>query len=359
MAKDLAVLKGGMEDRELMMANNDVQDVESRRAIAEVQAAVIMAKKFPRNKIKAMDDIKQDCCRESLAQISAYSFPRGKGTVTGPTIRLIEMIAQNWGNITYGWNEIIRHKGYSEVEAWAWDIEKNIRIPIKFTVNHIRDTQSGGKILTDERDIYEICANMAARRMRKCLQSIIPGDVIDQATEYCRETISTKCQITPEKIQKLLVGFEKHGVTKAQIEAKIGMRVADINGPTYYNLVSIGLALRDGMTKPHEYFEDIPEPANTDKLKEKLSGEKAKEEPKPAEEKQPEQPDEPQPWNIERYNAIIKESQPLKLIVNVKCLTPSEVLPILEKHNGDLKLVVAEIDAMPKKATAGTSKAGF
>lgn len=68
------------------------------REAQEVQASVIMAKKFPRDQQAAFNRILQACARPSLAEEAEYAYPRGGETITGPTIRLLEVCAQNWGN---------------------------------------------------------------------------------------------------------------------------------------------------------------------------------------------------------------------------------------------------------------------
>ena len=76
--------------------------VESQ-AMATVQAMVLMAKKFPRDEAGAMNKILDDCTRVSLAQEALYQFPRGGQQVTGPSIRLAEVLAKNWGEYRV-WN---------------------------------------------------------------------------------------------------------------------------------------------------------------------------------------------------------------------------------------------------------------
>ena len=80
-------------------------------------------------------------------------------------------------------------------------------------------------------------------------------------------------------------------------------------------------------------------------------------------------PAEPQPWTIDRINELIAKSNPLRLSISVKRLTPPEFIPIIEKHNGDLRAIVAEIEAMaakpapeskqPAMANSASSKADF
>lgn len=228
---------------------------EIQRSIAEVQAAIMLAKQFPRDKMDAFDRIVNECCRNTLAESATYSYSRGGQEVTGPTIRLAEVIALNWGNFQFGWDEAGRANGQSEIIAWAWDCETNVRRTTKFFVRHWRDTKRGGYALKDERDIYELCANQAARRMRACVLNIIPGDVVEAAIQQCDRTLASKEAVTPEKIKLLLEAFDKYGVTKAHIEKRIGRKIDAINGAVMMQLRKIFNGLRDGMSKPSEFFE--------------------------------------------------------------------------------------------------------
>ena len=67
------------------------------RQAQEVQAAMVIAKKFPRDEAKAFDKIMRSCQRKGLAEQAEYTYPRGGQKVMGPSIRLAESIAQNWG----------------------------------------------------------------------------------------------------------------------------------------------------------------------------------------------------------------------------------------------------------------------
>jgi len=122
-----------------------VVEIESSRAIAEVQGQVVMAKKFPRDPIKSMDRILNECRRATLAEQAEYSFPRGGTMVTGPSIRLAETIARNWGNLSFGTVEVDRRGDESSMLAYAWDLETNVMARQEFKVRHVRDTKDGAK----------------------------------------------------------------------------------------------------------------------------------------------------------------------------------------------------------------------
>lgn len=255
-----------------------VHDAVVQREIAEVQAAVVMAKRFPRDPIVAMDRIQQACSRPTLAEVAVYQYARGGSDIDGPSIRLAEAIAQNWGNILSGITILQSDAGKSECIAYAWDLESNYRDEKRFTVKHWRDTKQGGYAIKDERDIYEIAANMGARRKRACILAVIPGDVIDAALEQVDVTMKAKLEITPELITSLLASFEKFGVTKEQIEKRIQRRIDSITPALVVGLKKIHTSLKDGMSKPEDYF-DAPEgaaPAATEQQKTRTEAVKAK-----------------------------------------------------------------------------------
>lgn len=233
------------------------------RQAQEVQAAMVVAKKFPRDEYESMEKIKRTCQRATLAEQAIYSYPRGGQNVSGPSVRLAEALAQNWGNIDYGIIELDQKDGKSEMMAYAWDLETNTRVTKIFSVEHKRDTKKGSYQLTDSRDIYEATANFGARRMRACILEVIPGDVVDMAVEECKGTIAKGIGKEPinERVKRLLNAFKKDfSVSKEQIEKYCdGRNCADFGEEEFINLKGVYKALKDGQAKPEDYFAIEPE----------------------------------------------------------------------------------------------------
>jgi hypothetical protein len=235
--------------------NQSMVAVEQSRAVQTVQASLIIAKRFPRDEIAALKKIMNACMRPGLAEVATYSYPRGGANVTGPSIRLAEALAQYWGNIEFGWKEIDRKPGESTLQAYCWDKETNVQREQTFAVKHVRDTKGGGKVLTDEREIYENNANMAARRMRACILAMIPGDVIEDAVTQCEQTLKTKIDVTPERCAAMLKGFATYGVNKKMIEARIGRNFESITPAQFFSLGKIANSLKEGMSEPKDWFD--------------------------------------------------------------------------------------------------------
>ena len=229
--------------------------VAQQREIAEVQSKMIIAQRFPRNEKMALDRILQACTRLKLAESALYSYSRGGTDITGPSIRLAETIAQNWGNIDFGIRELEQKNGESTVEAYAWDVQTNTSQRKIFQVPHIRYSRTkGNTVLTDPRDIYELVANQGARRLRACILGVIPGDVVESAAQQCELTLRTRVSITPELLQSLLEKFAAYGVAKEQIEARIQRRFDAITPALVVQLGKIYNSIKDGMSKPSEWF---------------------------------------------------------------------------------------------------------
>lgn len=237
--------------------NESVQAVvEASRAAQEVQAAVLMARKFPRDQVQAADRILQACQRYSLAEHAVYSYPRGGQQISGPSIRLAEAMAREWGNMQYGIVEQERRGDESAMLAYAWDLETNVMSRMEFKVKHYRDSNRGGKqTLTEERDIYEAVANNGARRLRACILKLLPGDVTDAAVRQCDETIRAQVKDLPTAIAQMLEAFASLGVTKEQIEKRLRHRIDATNSAEIVAMRRIFTSIQDGMGSPADYFE--------------------------------------------------------------------------------------------------------
>lgn len=229
--------------------------VAQTREMADALAAVQMAKMFPRDVVASRDRILNACTRPRLAETACYTYARGGTEVTGPSIRLAEMLAQEWGNIQFGVRELEQRNGESTCEAFAWDLETNARQTKVFQVPHIRYTRQGAKRLTDPRDIYELVANNGARRLRACILGVIPGDIVEEAVEACDATLNTKFAVTTERIKSLVDKFAEYGVTPSQIEKRIQCRLDAMRPAQMANLGKVYNSLKDGMSKADDWFE--------------------------------------------------------------------------------------------------------
>jgi hypothetical protein len=234
----------------------DLVDVETTRAQAEVQAGFLMAKQFPRDENYAIERIIRSCGRKTLAEQAIYAFPRGGQQITGPSIRLAEVLAQQWGNINFGYRELAEANGITQVLAYCYDLETNTRSEKVFHVKHTIDTKTGPRVLTSRRDIYEQIANQASRRIRSCILQIIPGDVCETAMEACAVALEAVEGTNIKKRQaKAVEVFKEVGVTEDMIETKFGKKVSALLPADLVVMRRIYQGIRDGISSVADWFE--------------------------------------------------------------------------------------------------------
>lgn len=263
---------------------------QQARELAQQDRLFEFAMRHPRNELACIDAIARAFSEVRTAEVATYQYAKGGTDITGPSIHAAQTIATLWGRIDFGWRELSRGTGedgrrYSEVESYAIDMQSLTPSRITFIVPHWRDTKGGGYPLKDEREIYELCANMAQRRKRACLLGILPQHVIDMALEQSATTLAAKADTSPEGLQKLVDAFAEFSVTKAQLEARMQRRVDAFKPPQVVALKRIYIALRDGIGSVSDYFAPdasaapaaepandpgAPPPSTADKVKETL-----------------------------------------------------------------------------------------
>ncbi|MEW9575834.1 hypothetical protein U9K47_10370 [Bacillus toyonensis] len=227
------------------------------RQAQEVQMAMYVAKNFPRDTYNAFQRIMKECERKLVAENAVYQYPKGGQKVQGPSIRLAEVIARNWGNIDYGIIELDQKDGESSMMAYAWDLETNTRQTKIFTVKHERKARGQTNKLTDSRDVYELTANMGTRRMRACILGIIPGDIVDAAVQKCNDTlVNGQKEPLEDRLRKALDAFKKDfGVTKEMIEDSFQLNIDAFTEHDFVKLGRIYTSIREGVGKKEDFFD--------------------------------------------------------------------------------------------------------
>ena len=235
--------------------SNTLGVVASAGEVARVQAQLVYAASRPRDEQRAVDRMLTAFQRPSLASKALYQYARGGSEVSGLSIRAAEAMAMAWGNMDFGLRELEQKQGESTVEAYAWDLETNVRRAVTFRVPHYRDTRQGRKRLEDSRDIYELVANQGARRVRACILAVLPRDIQEAVETQVAETMKATFEITPESLKAWLEAFGRLGVTKAMLEARIQRRFDSITPAQMMGLANIYNAIKDGIARVEDFFQ--------------------------------------------------------------------------------------------------------
>ncbi len=271
-------------EKELLKLNSHQLTTDNIRAVEEIRTAMIVAQKFPRKELIAEDKILEACKRLPFAKTAFYSYPRGGVTVTGPTIHLARMLGRYWGNLHYGVSELEQYDDYTQAEAYCWDLESNVRIFQKFNVKHERSVNNKNdknapkiiKKLDDSRDIYELIANMGARRLRNCILHAIPAHITERAKDACRKTLEYGDGVPMvDRISLMLKVFkDNYQVSSEMIEKFLQHKVEAISAVELITLQGICNAFRDGQKRREDFFLITDE--NSEKKIEELNNLKAK-----------------------------------------------------------------------------------
>lgn len=255
------------QPRQTVAVASQATAVEQARAVAEVAAAVRVAQDNPRDMALAVSRMRQACGQKALADRAFYSVPRAGGRVEGSTVHLARSLAACWGNLDYGIRELRRddEAGVSEMQAWAWDQETNVRSSRSFVVPHAIMAGKGAdkrrKNLTDLGDIANNNNSVAARAVRETIFTVLPIWFTTEAEEICTATLRGQGGDKPvaQQVADMLANYEAtFGVSRGQLEAYLALPVAEWNSQTLGALRVLGGELSRGEKQVADEFTTAP-----------------------------------------------------------------------------------------------------
>ena len=232
--------------------------IESERAIAEARGKIQVAKMFPRSMAQAMAEFMDACKSPDFANTAFYAVPnRG----SGPSIRFMEEAARCYGNMQYGHRELSRSDGKSEVEVFAWDVERNNESKRQVTVLHIVDTKNGPKKLVDQADIDNRIANVASKQMRGRIAALMPKAMVAAGVAACKLTLAGgNDKPISQRVNDMVGAFGKYGVTVKHLAEYVGHTLDNVTIDELADLIGVFNALKEG-AKASEYFTISSAPA--------------------------------------------------------------------------------------------------
>lgn len=225
----------------------------------EIQSAIIIAKKYPRNEEAAFEKLMKASLRPSFADDAAYSFPRGKTSVEGPSVNLAREAARVWGNVRFGL-DIIRDDDESrQIRGWAWDMETNTKVTAEDDFKKLIQ-RKGDKgtfwVKPDERDLRELTNRRGAILVRNCLLQIVPKDLIEDAMDRCKETLRSGATKDPEAARKkIILAFSEISVTPEMLEQLLGHKIAEASPAEIEELRKVYKSIADGNSNWSEYVQ--------------------------------------------------------------------------------------------------------
>jgi hypothetical protein len=255
------------------------------RTLAELQASVMLSKAHPRSLVTCERKILEGVERFSLAERAEYSLPIGGKPVTGASIHLIQHIARCYGNIDFGVRQLAVGEdvegSFTDLEAYAWDKEDNIRVCNAFRVYHfmlVKDYKNpnGPKVkkhLNDVGDVNRLIGSYASRQVRGVLARVLPADLIDMALEKSKETLRKGEGAAPliDRVKKCVNAFAGLGVDQASLETEAKVKIEFWTESILADMRGRYTALKDGEATREALFSALA-PATQSKAAEEVAG---------------------------------------------------------------------------------------
>lgn len=216
---------------------------------AAIDVQIATAKNYPRNVQRAISNSIAIVTLDSeTASTCTYSLPRGGKPITGPTVHLAKILAQNWGNLRVEAKVISVDKTQITSQAIAFDLENNLAIKVEVKRSIV------GRSGRFNEDMIVVTGNAAnAIALRNAILAVIPRGIVDkvyrEATRTITGDLSDETKLIAKR-KKVLDGFANtYGVPEREVLNAIGKAAVEhITQEDLVVLIGIGQAIKDGDT---------------------------------------------------------------------------------------------------------------
>lgn len=255
----------------ILIAGNDSHAIKLAAAVLDKR--IMTARQFPRSiarfKQEAIALLQQDI---ETARAAEYSKPVGDGSVRGPSIRLAEVAVMCWTNIEVEISDPIVTDRSVTVQAFAWDLERNVRMPGISTTTIVK---KDGKTRFPQHMIETTILATASKARRNAICAVIPRAYINDLMDAAR-AVADKNQKPLEQVRvDMLETFAKvYKVSAAQVFKHLDVAgVEDIKLEHVHELRAVFNAIKEG--EPIDTF-FAPEKTAIELAKEKVAARNAK-----------------------------------------------------------------------------------
>lgn len=203
---------------------------------ADLDQLIVTAHKFPRSIQNALDNIKMLATLDTPTAIECnYALPRGRDetgkakAITGPSIRLAEIIASQWGNCRTGAQVVTidRENKLIVAEGIFLDLQTNYQSTVRV---QRRISDKKGKIFND--DMIAVTGNAAASiALRNAILRGVPKPVWRQAYTAVLGVITGDVKTIGARRVDLLLKFQEIGIKAAQVYAILSVKGENDIGP--------------------------------------------------------------------------------------------------------------------------------
>jgi hypothetical protein len=238
-------------------------DVVFQQDKALIDTQIATAKRFPRNILNATNNaVALVTMDKDTAATCTYSVPRAGKAVTGPSVHLAKILAQNWGNLRAEAKVIDIGPRQITSQAVCFDLETNLAIKVE-----VKRSIIGNKGRYND-DLISVTGNAAnSIALRNAILAVIPRSVVDKVHRAAISTmigdISTEQKLTAQRKQVVDGLKDTYKVTEEEILSAVGKSaVQHLTPEDLVTLIGIGTAIKDGETNPDSAFRGKKEQKN-------------------------------------------------------------------------------------------------
>lgn len=237
-------------------APNPAQLVASldRAERANIDIQVSTAKQYPRSISRCANNaVAIATMDKDTAQSCGYALPRGGKPITGPSVHLAKIIAQQYGNLRAEAKVVEITDKQVVSRGTAWDLENNYAV--SFEVRRSIIGRNGNRFTDDMITVTGNAANSIA--YRNAIFGIVPKSITDKAYKAAQHLITGDLS-DEEKLIKRRDGAIKHfidtyGITEEEVIKLCGKHtVNQIQADEIALLLGFAQSLKDGDTTVEE-----------------------------------------------------------------------------------------------------------
>ena len=226
---------------------------------ASVDIQVSTAKKYPRNLSRcANNSVAIVTMDKETAQACGYALPRGGKPITGPSVHLARILAQQYGNLRAESKVVEINDKQIVSRAVAWDLESNYACAVEVRRSIVG--RNGNRFSDDMITVTGNAANSIA--YRNAVFGVVPRPLIDKAYQAAQHLI-TGDLTDEEALIKRRDGAVKHfldnyGISEEEVIKLCGKHtINQIRANEIALLLGIAQSLKDGDTTVDEILAPI------------------------------------------------------------------------------------------------------
>lgn len=225
---------------------------------ANVDIQVSTAKRFPRDLIRVKNNsIALVTMDKDTAQSCSYALPRGGKPITGPSVHLARILAQQYGNIRAEARVVEITDKQIVSRGTAWDLENNYAVAYEVR----RSIMSKRGRFND--DMITVTGNAAnAIAYRNAVLSIIPKGIIDGAYKAAQNLItgdlSNEAKLISRRKKAIDFFNSEYGITEDEILKLLGKQtINQIKASDIATLLGMQQSLADGDTTVDDLMKEV------------------------------------------------------------------------------------------------------